>query len=249
MHTNTRRLLRLSLGSEIMLIITSMKAVIASLLSLALTFCAQAERADLDRDRLVKALTEIAYALPEEKHGRAFQLIEAFADGGMRSNYDYGWQRAQPYLERGGVSALIAEAHRSNGTLRYATPDALLATGVRRLETSPADAKRLNDALLDLARRADDFERQLYAHASAELAALRCDRAHLDQSLQLLKRPDSLNYKFWEARLSNNAAGVISGIDTETPLDDTRDIHQAIDGYRLIADFGYCEAQIAQIAD
>ncbi|MEM1088381.1 MAG: hypothetical protein AAGH90_11685 [Pseudomonadota bacterium] len=231
-----------------------MRVLVALLSSLFATVSVYADshnlaESDPNKAGLVHTLTMIADRLPEDKHDRALKLIDDFADGRISSDYTYGWRRAQPFLQSGGVDALIAEARRPVGTLRYATTDALLAAGANYLETAPHDSERLNATLLDLARNADDFERQIYAHASAELAAIRCDETKLDHALSLVKHPDSLNYKFWKARLANATASVISAIDIERLRNDTRILHQAIDGYRIVDDFGPCQLKDAPIAD
>ncbi|MEL7232652.1 MAG: hypothetical protein AAGJ85_09100 [Pseudomonadota bacterium] len=216
-----------------------MKVLFSIIVGLFLSATGIAESKD-ERASLVLVLEQVTDQLPEEKQDRAFTIISEFKSGEALSDYTYGLVRAQPLLEAGGVDRLIAEARKPKGQLRYAKLDALLAVGVQNIKVVPADAARLNAVLLDLARSADDFEQAMYAHAAAELAALRCDMATFEAALDYVGDKESLRYQFWAARISGDGGSVIAAIDMERERNDTRVIRQAIDGYRLISEFGYC---------
>lgn len=202
-----------------------------------------------EKAALVSALQEIAGQLPDNRQASVQDAISALSEGEIQFDYSYGWERAHPFIERGGIEALIADARRPDSELRYAKLDALFAAGVVFFQSEPEAAQDVNVALLDLARTADDFEQPMFAHASAELAALRCDSSLLEQSLDLVMGRDSLRYQFWTARLEGDGLSIIEQI--KPGADDTteRDIHSAIDGYRLIGQYGYCPRDKPPIAD
>lgn len=195
-----------------------------------------------EKAALVSALQEIASELPDNRQASVQDAISALSEGEVQFDYSYGWERAHPFIERGGIEALIADARRPDSELRYAKLDALFATGVVFFQSEPEAARDVNVALIDLARTADDFERPMFAHASAELAALRCDPHVLEQSLDLVMGRDSFRYQFWSARLKGGGLSIIEQIKSGAEDRVERDIHAAIDGYRLIGQYGYCPA-------
>lgn len=210
---------------------------------------AQSAQVDTHKAALIETLERAALDLPEDKRHRAQSAIDQFKLGKVVSDYSYGWDRADPILKQGGIDALIREAQMPRGALRYAKTDALLAAGVMLGSEDAQGAERLNATLLDMARRADEFEKAVYAHSAAELAAIRCDRQAFESALTLLPYPESLRYRFWGARINGETGRVLADRSITAESDDTRYIRQAIDGYRLIQDFGYCEPVETQIAD
>lgn len=226
-------------------------SLVLGLCALALAPFSVAESATAGREKaaIVDALEIALTKLPDDKRQAAQTAINTFKAAEIYSDYNYGWERAEPILAKGGVSLLVREADRQGGSLRYAKVDALLAAGFHSRDTDPEDASRLNAALLSMAERGDDFEQPVYAHAAAELAALRCDRKAFGAALSLLPNPQSLRYRFWGARISGEVGPVIADIGALTEIEDTRPIRQAIDGYRLIHDFGYCSAAASPMAD
>ena len=222
-----------------------MKAILFALgillIGSAITFETSAETDPIDeKAALIDALEDIASELPDNRQAFAQDAISALSEDEIQFDYSYGWERAHPFIERGGIEALIADARRPDSELRYAKLDALFATGVVFFQSEPEAAQDVNVALLDLARTADDFERPMYAHASAELATLRCDPRVLEQSLDLVMGRDSLRYQFWMARLGGDGLSIIEQIKSGAEDRIERDIHSAIDGYRLIGQYGYC---------
>lgn len=204
---------------------------------------------EAEKSSFLRALETSASILPEDKRDKAFAEIERVRTAEKLSDFSYGRERADPFLKTGGVDALIREAQRPRGTLRYAKVDALLAAGVDARSHDPEGARRINRVLLDMAGKSDPFEQMLYTDAAAELAALRCDDHMLGQALSLVKKPDSPRYRLWQARMSGETANIISDIRIASNYDDTTFIRQAIDGYRLIHDFGYCSAAASPMAD
>lgn len=198
--------------------------------------------AEREKTAIVEALETALSKLPDEKQASAQSVVDQFRAAEMYSDYTYGWERAESILVKGGVTRLIREADTPRGSLRYAKVDALLAAGVHLRDAEPDDAARLNAALLSMAKRADDFEQPVYGHAAAELAAVRCDKGSFEAAMSLLPNPESMRYRFWSARIDGEAEPVIANIQSYEEFEDTRMIRQAIDGYRLIHDFGYCGA-------
>lgn len=206
---------------------------------------AQADRGD-EGEAVIAALKGAVFALPAPKRARAQKVIEDFQSGPSLSNDDFGWEKARPILMSGGVDELIAQASNPNGPLRYAKADALLSAGARLRETDQDGAQRLNQALLDMADRADDFERPIYAHAAAELAMLRCDSDLFERAIGRVSAPESLRYGFWRGRLEGGVDDLIPLIEEQASDEDTRHIRQVIDGYGPIALYGYCLTEFGQ---
>lgn len=207
--------------------------------------------ADITHEKiaLIAALENIASDLPNNRQPSALDAISALSEGKIQFDYSYGWERARPFIEHGGIEALVDDARHPDSELRYAKLDALFAAGVVFFQSEPAYARDLNAALLELAQTADDFERPMYAHASAELATLRCDVIVLEQSLDLVIDRDSLRYQFWSARLSGDGLSIIEQIKSQAEGSTERHLHSAIDGYRLIGRYGYCPREEPPIAD
>jgi len=205
--------------------------------------------ASAEKAEMVEALYRAAIALPQDKREKAERVIARFDDGLLASEPDYGWSKAEPLLIDGGVDALIRAARQSGGPLRYARTDALLSAGVRLHETDPNGAARINTALLELAGKADTFELMIYAHAAAELATIRCDEVALKTAIQKSGLKDSLRYAFWRARFDGDASNLIADVWEQASSEDTSHIRQAIDGYRLIDQYGYCRTGALAVAD
>lgn len=202
-----------------------------------------------EKAQMVEALYRAAIALPQDKRKRAERAIADFDDGSHETGADYGWSKAEPLLMNGGVDALIQAARQSGGPLRYARTDALLSAGVRLRLTDPEAATRINAALLELAGRADTFELMIYAHAAAELAAIRCDAAMFRSATLKTGLSDSLRYAFWRGRFEGDLTTQIKRVWEESSSEDTRHIRQAIDGYRLIDQYGYCATSTLAVVD
>ncbi len=154
---------------------------------------------------------------------------------------DFGWKKAEKILLDQGVDALINFARQKRAPLHFGRGEALKAAGVHLIETQPGDARRVNLALLEIARSADPFERPGLADAAAELAMTRCDLSLLSDAVALSDDPDNIRYAFWRARITGDAVRLTGHIQTEAISDDTRFVRQVLSGYRAILDLGYCD--------
>lgn len=239
-----------------------MKWLVALLLVLVGNGLALAEDAHCSRSEascVLEAAWSAALFLNDEKRGRlapAFLELTLLADDAKlvsewetrfgkaatpAPDYgDYGWDKAAPLLQAGGVDSLIRAARAKEAPLHFGRADALLSAGKRLLADDPNGAERLNQELLDLARGASAFEQPGLAHAAAELAMVRCDVSLLGTSVALTNTPDSPRYGFWRARISGNTLDLLPVIRAHQEEDDTRFVRQVLDGYRAILELGYC---------
>ena len=237
--------------------------------ALALSFGASAERADTARSeasQILEAAWGAALVLPEEKQSRlAPTFLEIAMRSGdeklvafwedrfqrpapeLKSHADYGWQTAEPILQDGGVNALIDLAKRRSAPLSFGRADALLAAGRKLSASRPADARKINDAMLELAGAASSFERPVLSHAAAELAMIRCDVSRFGLAEMSTTAPGNLRYAFWRARIEGNALDLLGRIRAIETDKDTREVRRVLEGYRAIQEFGYCPAPIGKI--
>ncbi len=155
---------------------------------------------------------------------------------------DFGWKNASKVIGSYGVDGLIRFAREKRAPLHYGRGDALLAAGKRMVPDNPEAAKRLNEALFELAGSASDFEQPDLANAAAELAMYRCDLANFDRAAALTRAPDNLRYAFWRTRMSGDAGALAGRVRAEADDVDTRHVRQVLDGYRAIVELGYCPA-------
>lgn len=240
-----------------------MKRLILSLLAaLSVAVGALADTGDSERseaDQVLQAAWGAALILPTDKQARlapAFLEIASlsgetrllqFWEQRLGQSYapqptypDYGWQIAEPILQRGGVRALIDTANRRAEPLSFGRADALLAAGKHLTKARPEEALQINQALLDLTRSASQFERVILAHAAAELAMTRCDVAMFDEAERATTSPGNLRYAFWRARMSGDVSHLFSRVRAIDRDDDTREVRRVLEGYRAIQELGYC---------
>ena len=245
-----------------------MKWLISSLTALCcLAFAAQADEvkpASAEAAELLQAAWSAALILPETKQQRlapAFLEIAVLSGDtdlvrtwegrfeqtapALQAYPDYGWHIAEPSLAQGGVSALIDTARRRADPLSFGRADALLAAGKhlalqRTDQTSLEDARRVNEALLDLAGSASKFERVVLAHAAAELAMTRCDMDLFDQAERSTTAPGNLRYAFWRGRITGSIAPLLSRVRAIESDEETREVRRVLEGYRAIQELGYC---------
>lgn len=154
---------------------------------------------------------------------------------------DFGWQNASKVIGEYGVDGLIRFAKEKRAPMNFGRGDSLLAAGKRLAKDQPAQAKRLNTALLDLIRSASAFEAPELAHAAAELAMHRCDLQMFDKATALTNAPNNMRYAFWRTRMTGNSAGLHGRVLADADAEDTRHVRQVLDGYRAIVDLGYCK--------
>ncbi|MEL7113041.1 MAG: hypothetical protein AAGK93_08905 [Pseudomonadota bacterium] len=237
-----------------------MKWLVTALLGFALSFPATAQSCEKSETAcLLDAAWSAALVLPIEKRERlAPQFIELaqlseepdlqrfwetrFESSATRlAPYpDYGWRTAEPLLEAEGVEGLIARAEARAAPLSFGRADVLLAAGKHFRSSNPAAALRLNQALLSISNSASKFERPSLAHAAAELAMARCDRALLDQAIARTDAPRSIRYAFWQARIAGNGMSLLPRVRDIDMDEDTREVRRVLDGYRAILEYGYC---------
>lgn len=160
---------------------------------------------------------------------------------------DFGWQKAEPLLQDGGVARLISVAKDRAEPLNFGRADALLSAGKRLMMQDATGAAALNDALLDLMRVASTFEKPNLAHAAAELAMVRCDRDRFERALLYTDAPGNLRYAIWRARIEGDVLVLLNRIRAIDSDQDTREVRRVLEGYRAIQTFGYCDARKDQI--
>ena len=160
---------------------------------------------------------------------------------------DYGWQKAAPILESGGVDRLIEVAIQRADPLSFGRADALLSAGRHLFATDPDGARRLNEALLDLSASASSFEKPSLAHAATELAMVRCDSDLFSRAVARTDAPGNLRYRLWRARMSGSVRPLLSEIRAIDNDQDTRDVRRVLEGYRATLELGYCDAPKRQI--
>lgn len=160
---------------------------------------------------------------------------------------DYGWEKAEPLLQAGGLDTLIETATRREAPLSFGRADALLSAGKRLAVEDPAGAQRLNEALLALSQSASAFEKPNLAHAAAELAMVRCDASLFDRAAARTTAPDNLRYRLWRARITGSVLPLLHDIRAIDEANDTRDVRRVLDGYRATLELGYCDAPKSQI--
>jgi hypothetical protein len=190
--------------------------------------------------RLAPAFLEIAVLSGEPDlvdywEGR----LERSADQ-LPSYPDYGWQKAKPILQAGGVEKLIETARQRADPLSFGRVDALLSAGRHFALIDPDAAARLNDALFSLIETASSFEAPNLAHAAAELAMIRCDGAALSRAIAKTDAPRSLRYAFWRARITGRTISLLDQVRRIDQDEDTRDVRRVLEGYRAIMELGYC---------
>lgn len=162
---------------------------------------------------------------------------------------DYGWEKADPIIQAQGVDGLIETANQRRAPLNFGRADALLSAGIHYRTDDPVAAKRLNQALFDLAQSASAFEKPNLAHAAAELAMARCDMDLLSRAVSLTDAPRNLRYEFWRARISGGIEALLSRVRNIDNDRDTREVRRVLDGYRAIQEFGYCVPSESSIGD
>lgn len=158
---------------------------------------------------------------------------------------DFGWNIAEGVIEAHGVDGLIRHARDKKAPLNYGRSDALLSAGKRLFTSQEMAGEKLNQALFDLAGSASDFERPELLNAAAELAMYRCDLDRFDLAMTLRKGPGNMRYDLWRARMVGGASTLTDRIRSEADSDDTRHVRQVLEGYRAIAELGYCPKAIA----
>jgi hypothetical protein len=160
---------------------------------------------------------------------------------------DFGWQRAAPLLRQGGPERLIQVARERAEPLNFGRADALLSAGKRLQNEDAAGSEALNDALMEFARAASAFEKPSLAHAAAELAMVRCDRARFERALLQTDAPGNLRYAIWRARIDGDVLPLLDRIRGTESDQDTREVRRVLEGYRAILELGYCNARIDPI--
>ncbi|MEO0608037.1 MAG: hypothetical protein AAFY82_07380 [Pseudomonadota bacterium] len=242
-----------------------MRWLISALMALTCSVCtAQADTSEpqaSEAAQVLQAAWSAALILPESKHGRlapAFLEIAVLSEdqdllrewerrldqsASLAPSYaDYGWQAAEPILQRGGVRALIDIAKRRAAPLSFGRADVLLAAGKRLAADRPEDARQINQALMDLTGGASKFERVILAHAAAELAMTRCDRDLFDRAERSTSAPGNLRYAFWRARFTGSVLPLLARVRAIESGEDTREVRRVLEGYRAIQELGYCAA-------
>lgn len=211
---------------------------------------------------LLDAAWSAALVLPEEKRARlASAFLETASNSGdadlvafwesrlddrarpMEVYPDFGWQKAEPLLRAGGPARLIQVAKDRAEPLNFGRADALLSAGKRLMEADALGAEALNEALLDLTRSSSSFEKPNLAHAAAELAMARCDRARFEQALLYTDAPGNLRYAIWRARIDGDVLALLPRIRAINSDEDTREVRRVLEGYRAIQEMGYCAAR------
>ncbi len=219
-----------------------------------------------EASQILQAAWGAALVLPEEKQARlaptfleiaslsgdpellAFWEQRLGLQAGTPESYaDYGWQTAEPILRDGGVDALISLAKRRAAPLSFGRADALLSAGKRLFVAEPKEARKLNDALMELTRSASSFEQPVLAHAAAELAMVRCDLSTFGLAEMSTTAPGNLRYAFWRARIDGNALDLLARVRAIETDQDTREVRRVLEGYRAIQELGYCHARKDQI--
>lgn len=203
---------------------------------------------DEKRARLAPAFLEIA-ALSEDPALVSVweKRFDRPAATGVAEYPDYGWQKAEPLIQTGGVDHLIQVAKQRAEPLSFGRADALLSAGKRLREIDPDAAYRLNQAMMEMLLSASSFEKPNLAHAAAELAMVRCDADMLNQALAKTDAPNNLRYALWKARLSGNGLSLLERIRSIDNDQDTREVRRVLDGYRAILELGYCAARKSEI--
>ena len=153
---------------------------------------------------------------------------------------DFGWSVAEPVLQRSGVDGLIQQARLKQGDVSIGRADALLAAGKRLFPEAPADAMRINQAMLEMTQSANDFEKPALAHAAAELAMVRCDAERFERGVSMTDAQNNMRYAFWRARMQGGVSGLVDRVRNSAREDDTMHVRQSLDGYRAILELGYC---------
>ena len=154
---------------------------------------------------------------------------------------DFGWKTARGVIDTHGVDGLIKFAKEKRAPLALGRGDTLLAAGKRLAHDQPAQAEKLNVALMDLAATASSFEAPDLASAAAELAMYRCDLEMFDRAAARTHAPGNMRYAFWRARMTGNGGQLRQRIVQDADAQDTRHVRQVFDGYRSIVELGYCK--------
>ncbi|MEO1659940.1 MAG: hypothetical protein AAFR51_03045 [Pseudomonadota bacterium] len=201
------------------------------------------------QERLYDAFLEIAVMTGETEVVEKWETRFGLSARPVQPYQDYGWQKAQPILQRAGVDGLIEEISRADSDLAIGRADALLAAGRYFAPSDANAARRLFDALFGLIKPASKFERPSLAHAAAELAMVRCDAEALEKSLSYTDAPRNIRYAFWRARINGDGLSLLTRIRNIDNDQDTRDVRRVLDGYRAIIEFGYCKPEKSEIGD
>lgn len=242
-----------------------MKWLISLCLASLFAGAVAAQSPDCDKTEtacVLDAAWSAALVLPEDKRERlAPAFLEAASNSGdaalvsfweTRLNQsarpvpaypDFGWEKAEPLLRAGGPARLIKVAKDRAEPLNFGRADALLSAGKRLMATDPEGAEALNEALMDLTRSASAFEKPNLAHAAAELAMARCDRARFEKALLYTDAPGNLRYVIWRARIDGDVRSLLPRIRAMDSGEDTRDVRRVLEGYRAIQEMGYCAAR------
>lgn len=196
---------------------------------------------DDKRGRLESAFLEIAVLSGDDDLTQKWaEKFDTAVPKHAEAYPDFGWSVAEPVLKRSGVDGLIQQARVKQGEVSIARADALLAAGKHMLTDAPADAAKINQAMLDITRAANAFEKPALAHAAAELAMVRCDTDRFERAISMTDKPDNMRYAFWRARMKGDISPLLNRVRNEASEDDTRHVRQSLDGYRAILELGYC---------
>lgn len=202
---------------------------------------------DEKRERLAPAFLEIAAMSEDPELVSVWEKRFDRPATSVAEYPDYGWQKAEPLIQTGGVDHLIQVAKQRSEPLSFGRADALLSAGKRLREIDPNAAYRLNQAMMEMLLSASSFEKPNLAHAAAELAMVRCDADMLSQALAMTDAPDNLRYALWKARLSGNGLALLERIRSIDNDQDTREVRRVLDGYRAILELGYCAVRKSEI--
>ena len=202
---------------------------------------------DEKRDRLAPQFLELALLSEEPQLLRDWEARFERTAETLQSYPDYGWQTAEPLLQTDGVDGLIARAETRAAPLSFGRADVLLAAGKHFRITNPNAALRLNQALLSISKSASKFERPSLAHAAAELAMARCDKALLEDAIARTDAPRNIRYAFWRARITGDGMSLLPRVRAIDTDEDTREVRRVLNGYRAILELGYCSPMKTEI--
>ncbi len=84
------------------------------------------------------------------------------------------------------------------------------------------------------------FERAAFGHVLAEQMMRDCNGPLFDRAAALMPVSDSIRIRFWSARIRGNAGQLAGAVRRGDGRADTAFVRQAIEGYRVILELGYC---------
>ncbi len=205
--------------------------------------------------RLIPDLAALIQVLPEPALRQAWSqrirgaLMTAPVPSAVQAP-DYALETARAAIVAHGWEGFIDRAVRSAPPLNAGRPE-IMAAGLA-LAPDAAARTELRDLMFRLAGPSEPaglqasrpgpefFERAAFGHVLAEQMMRDCDGPLFEQAMALMPSPVSIRTRFWSARIHGNAAALAEVVRPGDGRPDTGFVRQAIEGYRVILELGYC---------